>query len=103
MGTKREQRGKESGSGLLTTSQAGRYLGVSVDKMRELDQSGELRASRTDGKHRRFSRKALDAYLTRKGRRNKANADHPKPRPRPMARPEPVPEQFDDDIDAFEP
>src|SRR5574341_874756 len=103
MGTKREQRGKNSGSGWLTTSQAGRYLGVSVDKMRELDESGELRASRTDGKHRRFSRKALDAYLARKGRRTKPKANHPKPRPRAIARPQPDPEPFDDDVDGFEP
>lgn len=103
MGTKRKQRGKKPSPEWLTTSEAARYLGVSVDKMRELDASGELRASRTKGKHRRFSRKALDAYVARHGRRSKPKVERPKSRPRPIPRPQPDPEAFDDDVDAFEP
>ena len=47
----------------FSASEAARYLGVSVDKVRQLDESRELPAERTKGGHRRFSRKALDAYL----------------------------------------
>ena len=74
MATKRKQGRKKPSPEWLTTGEAARYLGVSVDKVRELDESGELRASRTKGKHRRFSRKALDAYATRNGR-GKARQD----------------------------
>jgi len=103
MGTTRKQRGEKRSPEWLTTSEAARYLGVSVDKMRELDESGELRASRTKGKHRRFSRKALDAYLARNGRRGKGKEERPKPRSRPVPRPEPDPESFEGDLEAFEP
>lgn len=87
----------------FTTSEAARYLGVSVDKVRQLDESGELKASRTEGKHRRFARKALDAYLARHGRRSMPKVERPKPRPRPIPRRHADPEPFDDDADAFEP
>ena len=103
MGTKRTQRGKKPSPEWLTTSEAARYLGVSVDKIRELDESGELRASRTKGKHRRFSRKALDAYLARNGRRIKRSEESPRPRSRPVSPPERDPEPFDEDPEAFEP
>ena len=102
MAKKRKGNRRTNGKQWFTTSEAARYLDVSVDKMRELDETGELRASRTEGKHRRFARKACDAYLAR-GRRSKPKADHPKPRPRPIARPQPHPEQFDDDADEFDP
>ena len=87
----------------FSTSEAARYLGVSVDKVRQLDKTGELRASRTEGKHRRFARKALDAYLARHGRRSMPKVQRPKPRPRPIPRPHADPEPFDDDVDGFEP
>ena len=87
----------------FTTSEAARYLGVSVDKVRQLDESGELKASRTEGKHRRFARRALDAYLARHGRRSLPKVERPKPRPRQIPRPHADPEPFDDDVDAFEP
>lgn len=103
MASKRGQRGKKSGSEWMTTSQAARYLGVSVDKMRELDETGELRANRTRGKHRRFARRACDAFQAMSSGRRKPKPEQPKPRPRPIARPQPDPEQFDDEIDVFEP
>src|SRR2546425_1051355 len=104
MGTKRKQRGKKPSPEWLTTSEAARYLGVSVDKMRELDESGELRASRTKGKHRRFSRKALDAHLARKGRGGSPRVQERPRRPsRPVERPEPIPDPLEEDPEDFEP
>jgi len=79
----------------FSASEAARYLGVSVDKVRQLDESGELPAERTKGGHRRFSRRALDAYLAKQDRRNKPKAQRPTPPPRPIA--------VDDEVDAFEP
>src|SRR5260370_31572276 len=86
----------------FSASEAARYLGVSVDKMRQLDESGELPAERTKGGHRRFSRRTLDAYLAKQGRREKPKARPTLP-PRPIARQQPAPEPVDDDVDAFEP
>lgn len=103
MAKKRKGNGRTNGKQWFTTSEAARYLGVSVDKVRQLDESGELRASRTEGKHRRFARRALDAYLARHSRRSKPKSNQPKFRPRPIPRPHADPEPFDDDVDAFEP
>jgi len=87
----------------FSASEAARYLGVSVDKVRQLDESRELPAERTKGGHRRFSRKALDAYLARNGRRGKLKEERPKPRSRPVARLELEPEPFNEDPEDFEP
>jgi excisionase family DNA binding protein len=103
MAKKRKGNGRTNGTQWFTTGEAARYLDVSVDKMRKLDETGELRASRTPGKHRRYARKACDAYLARRGRSSKPNADQHNPRPRPIARPRPDPEPSDDDVEAFEP
>jgi excisionase family DNA binding protein len=103
MATKRRGKSGSTSKQWFTASEAARYLGVSVDKVRQLDETGELRASRTEGRHRRFARRALDAYLARHGRRNKPKVERPKSRPRPIPRPQPDPEPFDDDVDAFEP
>jgi excisionase family DNA binding protein len=86
----------------FSASEAARYLGVSVDKMRQLDESREVPAGRTTGGHRRFSRKALDAYVARNGR-SRPKTNQPKSPPRPIARPRPDPEPVDDEVDAFEP
>src|SRR5713226_7219842 len=102
MTTKRKAQRWGSGKKWFSSSEAARYLGVSVDTMRQLDESGELRASRTKGGHRRFSRKALDAYLARKGRgRSPHVQERSKPSVRPVARPEPEP--LDDDPEDFKP
>ena len=87
----------------FSASEAARYLGVSVDKVRQLDESGELPAERTKGGHRRFSRRALDAYLAKQGHRNKPKVQRPTLPPRPVARRQPDPEPVDDEVDAFEP
>ena len=88
----------------FSSSEAARYLGVSVDTIRQLDESGELRADRTKGGHRRFSRKALDAYLTRRGRgRSPRVQERPRRPSRTVARPEPICDTIEDDPDDFEP
>src|SRR3989442_7208821 len=104
MTTKRKARRWGTEKKWFSSSEAARYLGVSVDTIRQLDERGELRASRTKGDHRRFSRKALDAYLPRKGRgRSPRVQEHPKPSARAVARPEPVPDPLDDDPEDLEP
>src|SRR3989442_4169188 len=104
MTTKRKSKRWGTEKKWFSSSEAARYLGVSVDTIRQLDESGELRASRTKGGHRRFSRKALDAYFARKGRgRSPRVQEHPKPSTRPVARSEPVPDPLDDDLEDFEP
>src|SRR3989442_14058323 len=88
----------------FSSSEAARYLGVSVDTIRDLDESGQLRASRTKGGHRRFSRKALEAYLARKGSGGtKRTQGRPKPRSHAVARPEPVLGPLDSGPEDFEP
>src|SRR6266542_2945015 len=100
-----KQRGKSGSTSKqwFTTSEAARYLVVSVDKVRELDATGELRASRTRGKHRRFSRRACDSYGSRKAARRKPKAEPPTLPPRPARRPRPEPEPLDEDVYAPEP
>ena len=88
----------------FSASEAARYLNISVDKVRQLDQSGELPAERTKGGHRRFSRKALDAYLARKGRGGSPRVQERPRRPsRPVERPEPIPDPLEEDPEDFEP
>jgi len=104
MASKRKQGVENSNSEWLTTSETARYLGVSVDKARELDESGGLRASRTKGGHRRFSRKALDAYVARKGvGERRRTQERPKPPSRPVLRPQPIPDVTEDEPEDFEP
>src|SRR5437870_609451 len=88
----------------FSASEAARYLNISVDKVRQLDQSGELPAERTKGGHRRFSRKALDAYLARKGRGGSPRVQERSRGPsRPVERPEPIPDPLEEDPEEFEP
>lgn len=88
----------------FSSSEAARYLDVSVDTIRQLDETGELPASRTKGGHRRFSRKALDAYLARKGARtSRGTQERPKPPSRPVTRPQPIPDVTEDDPEDLEP
>ena len=104
MTTKRKSQRWGTGKKWFSSSEAARYLGVSVDTIRQMDESGELRASRTKGGHRRFSRKTLDAYLARKGGGRSARVEErPKRPPRPVARPEPIRDPIEDDPEDFEP
>jgi excisionase family DNA binding protein len=104
MTTKRKSQRWGTEKKWFSSSEAARYLGVSADTIRQLDESGELRASRTKGGHRRFSRKALDPYLARKGGgRSPRVRERPKRPPRPVARPGPIPDPIEDDPEGFEP
>src|SRR2546425_1102733 len=104
MTTKRKSQKWGTEKKWFSSSEAARYLGVSVDTIRQLDESGELRAGRTKGGHRRFSRKALDAYLTRKGRGGSPGVQERPRRPsRPVERPEPIPDPLEEDPEDFEP
>src|SRR5438034_6280123 len=103
MTTKRKSQRWGTEKKWFSASEAARYLGLSVDKVRQLDESGELPAERTKGGHRRFSRRSLDAYLAKQDGRNKPKAQRPTLPPRPAARRQPAPEPVDDDVDAFEP
>src|SRR6266851_1815800 len=103
MTTKRKSQRWGTEKKWFSSSEAARYLGVSVDTIRQLDESGELRATRTKGGHRRFARKSLDASFARNGRRGKHKEERAKPRSRPVARPEPDPEPFDEVPEDYEP
>ena len=87
----------------FSSGQSARYLGVSVDTIRDLDESGELEAERTKGGHRRFSREKLDAYLgkTKRGRnvRRAAGARRPPPR---ASRAQRIPAPPEDDPEDLE-
>src|SRR2546428_5503064 len=97
----RERRG--TAGRWFSSSQAARYLGVSVDTIRDLDESGELQAERTKGGHRRFSREKLDAYLgkTKRGRSVRPEAGARRPPPR-ASRAQRIPEPPDDDPEDLE-
>ena len=47
----------------FTSSQAARYLGVSLATVRRWSNNGHLRGYRTPGGQRRFSRAQLDEFL----------------------------------------
>ena len=54
---------------LLSIGAAARRLGLSVDTVRALVQTGELEDIRTSGGHRRFDPAVLDAHMARHSRR----------------------------------
>jgi excisionase family DNA binding protein len=61
---------------LLSIGAAARRLGLSVDTVRALVQTGELEDVRTSGGHRRFDPALLDAHLARRsGRRARRSQD----------------------------
>jgi len=98
---RRERRG--TAKRWFSSSQAARYLGVSVDTIRDLDESGELEAERTKGGHRRFSREKLDAYLgkTKRGRNVRLEAGARRPPPR-ASRAQRIPAPPEDDPEDLE-
>jgi excisionase family DNA binding protein len=51
----------------LTLGQAARYLGVAQSTIRKWSDSGRVRVYKTPGKHRRYRRGDLDAFLERSG------------------------------------
>jgi excisionase family DNA binding protein len=53
------------GTDWLTLGQAARYLGVAQSTIRKWSDSGRVRAFKTPGRHRRYRRDDLDAFLQR--------------------------------------
>ena len=51
----------------LTLGEAARYLGVAQSTIRKWSDSGRVRAFKTPGRHRRYRRDDLDAFLERSG------------------------------------
>jgi len=51
----------------LTLGQAARYLGVAQSTIRKWSDSGRVRVYKTPGRHRRYRRDDLDAFLERSG------------------------------------
>ena len=51
----------------LTLGQAARYLGVAQSTIRKWSDSGRIRVYKTPGRHRRYRRGDLDAFLERSG------------------------------------
>ena len=49
----------------LTLGQAARYLGVAQSTIRKWSDNGRVRAFKTPGRHRRYRRRDLDAFLER--------------------------------------
>jgi excisionase family DNA binding protein len=69
-------------SALLSIGAAARRLGLSVDTVRALVQTGELEDTRTIGGHRRFDPAQLDAHMARHSRRRaRRSQDFHEPRP----------------------
>ena len=60
----------------FTSSEAARYLGVSLATVRRWNNAGHLDAYRTPGGQRRFSRSQLDHFLTSLGSSSRRPADH---------------------------
>jgi excisionase family DNA binding protein len=64
----RENQGRQASLGetdWLTLGQAARYLGVAQSTIRKWSDSGRVRAFKTPGRHRRYRRDDLDAFLQR--------------------------------------
>ncbi len=59
----------------LTLGEAARYLGVAQSTIRKWSDSGRVRVFKTPGRHRRYRRDDLDAFLERSG----PEARHPGP------------------------
>ena len=58
----------------LTLGQAARYLGVAQSTIRKWSDSGRVRAFKTPGRHRRYRRDDLDAFLQRSAPESAARA-----------------------------
>ena len=103
MTTRASQERRGTAKRWFSSGQTARYLGVSIDTIRDLDASGELPAERTEGRHRRFSREKLDAYLGKKksGRNIRPEVGARRPPPR-VSRAQRIPEPPDDNPEDLE-
>ena len=61
---------------VFTSSQAGRYLGVSLATVRRWTDAGYLSGYRTPGGQRRFSREQLDGFIASLQRTDEAPKHH---------------------------
>lgn len=52
----------KKGENLLTIGEAGKILGVSIDTLRRWDAAGKLKALRSSGKHRYYSKEQLERF-----------------------------------------
>ena len=55
---------------LLTTSEAALVAGVSKDTIRRWDKQGLITSNRTSGRHRRYNKKSILAYVGTKNKQN---------------------------------
>jgi len=53
---------KKENKNLLTISKAAKYLGVSIDTLRRWDSKGKLKAIRSSGGHRYYSKEQLESF-----------------------------------------
>jgi excisionase family DNA binding protein len=61
---------------VFTSSQAARYLGVSLATIRRWADAGHLSCYRTPGGQRRFSRDQLDSFLSSLSRASNSGLHH---------------------------
>jgi excisionase family DNA binding protein len=61
---------------VFTSSQAARYLGVSLATIRRWADAGHLSCYRTPGSQRRFSREQLDSFIASLDRPSSTGAHH---------------------------
>lgn len=61
---------------VFTSSQAGRYLGVSLATVRRWTDAGYLTCYRTPGGQRRFSREQLDGFIASLQRTDETPTHH---------------------------
>ncbi|HXM87616.1 MAG TPA: helix-turn-helix domain-containing protein [Solirubrobacteraceae bacterium] len=62
---------------VFTSSQAARYLGVSLATIRRWTDAGHVSCYRTPGGQRRFAREQLDEFITSMHRETVAEHDEP--------------------------
>lgn len=56
----------KSHAALLTTGEAGRYLGISSERVRQLERSGQLPATRTINGIRLFTSSTVEGFRRRR-------------------------------------
>jgi len=61
---------------VFTSSQAARYLGVSLATIRRWTDAGHVSCYRTPGGQRRFAREQLDVFITSMQRDGRADRSH---------------------------
>jgi excisionase family DNA binding protein len=66
---------------VFTSSQAARYLGVSLATVRRWTDAGHISCYRTPGGQRRFARQQLDAFITSMHRDSPMQRSPGSPRP----------------------